>query len=284
VRRGLAPSREQAHRRVAEGRVLVGGAPADKASRLVAPGEALEVVGPPPRFVSRGGEKLDAALDRFAVEVAGRHALDAGASTGGFTDCLLQRGVASVVAVDVGAGQLHERVRRDARVTVRDRTNVRHLVLDAAVDLVVGDLSFISLRVVAPALLGANAAPGADVVLLVKPQFEAGRAEVSKGRGVVRDPAVWRRVLVEVVAALDGHGAAMMGVMVSPLTGADGNVEFLVHLRASAGGEPPPATADALDAALDDAVSAACSLVGIEPPTAAPASATPTVATGPGER
>jgi len=260
VRRGLVPSREQAHRRLAEGRVLVGGAPADKASRLVAPGEPLEVVGPPPRFVGRGGEKLEAALAHFGVEVAGRAVLDAGASTGGFTDCVLQRGAASVLAVDVGNGQLHERVARDPRVTVRDRTNVRSLVLDVPVDVVVADLSFISLGAVAPALLGANAAPGADVVVLVKPQFEAGRADVSKGRGVVRSPVVWRRVLGEVCSALAGHGAGMMGAMVSPLTGADGNVEFLVHLRASSS-EAPPAPVD-----LDAVVASACALAGIEPP------------------
>ena len=239
--------------------MLVGGAPADKASRLVAPGEPVEVVGPPPRFVGRGGDKLEAALERFGVDVAGRAALDAGASTGGFTDCLLQRGAASVQAVDVGAGQLHQRVRADPRVTVHDRTNVRSLVLGAPVDVVVADLSFISLRVVAPALLGANASPGADVVVLVKPQFEAGRAAVSKGRGVVRDPDVWRQVLADVCSALAGHGAAMMGAMVSPLTGADGNVEFLVHLRAH---HPGPGAPVDLDAVVADA----CALVGLPAP------------------
>jgi 23S rRNA (cytidine1920-2'-O)/16S rRNA (cytidine1409-2'-O)-methyltransferase len=234
VRRGLVETRQQAQEAIAAGRVLVAGAPADKPARMVAPDQPVVVAGPPPRFVSRGGEKLDAALERFGVDVTGRRCLDAGASTGGFTDCLLQRGAASVEAVDVGYGQLHERLRADARVTVRERTNVRSLTLDAPVDVVVGDLSFISLATVAPALLGANATPDADVVLLVKPQFEAGRAEVSKGRGVVRDPVVWRRVLGEAASALASHGAAMMGAMVSPLRGADGNVEFLVHLRAHA--------------------------------------------------
>ena len=254
VRRGLAPSREQAHRRIAEGRVLVGGAPADKASRLVETGEPLEVVGPPPRFVSRGGDKLDAALDHFGVDVTGRAALDAGASTGGFTSCLLARGAGTVIAVDVGFGQLHERLRSDPRVVVRERTNVRGLVLDTPVDVVVADLSFISLRLVAPALVGANAAPGADVVVLVKPQFEAGRAEASRGRGVVRDPVVWRRVLEEVRSALAGEGAAMMGAMVSPLTGADGNVEFLAHLRAHAHGAVRPSPIVDLDAVVAEAV------------------------------
>jgi 23S rRNA (cytidine1920-2'-O)/16S rRNA (cytidine1409-2'-O)-methyltransferase len=227
----------------------VAGAPATKPSRLVAPHEPIELAGPPPRFVSRGGDKLDGALARFPVEVAGRRALDAGASTGGFTDCLLQRGAASVTAVDVGYGQIHERLRADPRVTVLDRTNVRHLTSEAAggpFPLVVADLSFISLGTVAPALAGELAEDGADLVLLVKPQFEAGRAEAARGRGVVRDPGVWRRVLEEVGVALAGQAAAMMDAMVSPLLGADGNVEFLVHARARPGGSAPPLDLDAI--------------------------------------
>ena len=207
----------------------MGGAVADKASRLIAPGEPLSLAGEPSRFVSRGGEKLDAALARFAIEVRGRRALDAGASTGGFTDCLLQRGAASVLAVDVGRGQLHERVAHDPRVTVLERTNIRYLEMDDPFELLVGDLSFISLRTIAPVLAGRLAAAGADVVVLVKPQFEAGRAEASKGRGVIRDPVVWLRTVDGVASAFEGAGAAIMGAMVSPLTGADGNVEFLLH-------------------------------------------------------
>ncbi|MDQ3108016.1 MAG: TlyA family RNA methyltransferase, partial [Actinomycetota bacterium] len=213
VRRGLVETRHQAQEAIAAGRVLVGGAPADKPARMVGADQPVVLVGPPPRFVGRGGEKLEAALAGFGVPVEGHRALDAGASTGGFTDCLLQRGARHVVAVDVGYGQLHERLRADPRVTVMERTNVRSLVLVDPVDLVVGDLSFISLSTVAPALLGTNVRSGADVVVLVKPQFEAGRAEVSKGRGVVRDPVVWRRVLGEVCSALEAQGAAMMGVM-----------------------------------------------------------------------
>jgi 23S rRNA (cytidine1920-2'-O)/16S rRNA (cytidine1409-2'-O)-methyltransferase len=250
VRRGLARSRQQAHDDIAAGRVTVGGAPADKPARLVGPDEALLVHGPPPRFVSRGGEKLDAALARFGVDVRGRRALDAGASTGGFTDCLLQRGAAAVVAVDVGYGQLHERLRADPRVEVHERTNVRDLApgdLGPAVDLVVGDLSFISLRTVLPALLGLTSPP-ADLVLLVKPQFEAGRKEAARGRGVITDPAVWARVLQEVCTALQAGGAAIIGAMASPLTGADGNVELLVHARTGAPARPP-AELDALVAA-----------------------------------
>jgi 23S rRNA (cytidine1920-2'-O)/16S rRNA (cytidine1409-2'-O)-methyltransferase len=197
------------------------------------------VRGDGPRFVGRGGDKLAAALDRFAVPVDGMRALDAGASTGGFTDCLLQYGARRVVAVDVGYGQLHERLRADPRVESVERTNVRDLApgdVGPPFDLVVADLSFISLRTVLAPLLGL-AAPGAHLVLLVKPQFEAGRDEATRSRGVIRDPAVWRRVLDEVLIALQATGAAIMGVMVSPLTGADGNVEFLVHARAATDGE-----------------------------------------------
>jgi 23S rRNA (cytidine1920-2'-O)/16S rRNA (cytidine1409-2'-O)-methyltransferase len=201
--------------------------------------------------VGRGGEKLEGALARFGLDVSGRRAVDLGASTGGFTDCLLQRGAATVAAVDVGYGQLHERLRADPRVEVHERTNVRDLApgdLGPPAEILVADLSFISLRTVLPAAL-ALAAPGADVVLLVKPQFEAGRQEAARGKGVITDPAIWRRVLEEVAAALDGLGAAIMGVMASPLTGADGNVEFLLHAR-TAPARPTATTAALLDAAL----------------------------------
>jgi 23S rRNA (cytidine1920-2'-O)/16S rRNA (cytidine1409-2'-O)-methyltransferase len=236
VRRGLAPSREQARAAVEAGLVTVAGAPADKPSRMVSSAEAVLVAADRARFVSRGGEKLDAALGRFGIDVTGRRALDAGASTGGFTDCLLQRGAASVVAVDVGRGQLHERLQRDPRVTSMERTNLRHLSAEgvggAPFDLITADLSFISLATVAPVLVGTLAAEGADVVPLIKPQFEAGSKEASRGKGVIRDPEIWRRVLGEVRDALATQGAAMIEVMVSPLTGADGNVEFLAHVRA----------------------------------------------------
>jgi 23S rRNA (cytidine1920-2'-O)/16S rRNA (cytidine1409-2'-O)-methyltransferase len=241
VRRGLATSRGDAQAAVAAGRVTVSGAPALKAARLVAPGEPVELLGSAPRFVSRGGDKLDAALSRFGVGLTGRRVLDAGASTGGFTDCVLQRGAAQVVAVDVGHGQLHERLRADPRVDNRERTNVRGLQADdlgGPVDVVVADLSFISLRTVLAALL-ASARPGADLVLLVKPQFEAGRAEASKGRGVVRDPAVHAQVRREVSAALEAAGASIMGWMESPLRGADGNLELFVHAHAPATSAKP---------------------------------------------
>lgn len=213
---------------------MVGGAPATNASRLVAPDEAVAVLAPPSRFVGRGGEKLAAALDRFGIELHGRRVLDAGSSTGGFTDCALQAGAASVVAVDVGRGQLHQRLLTDQRVEVHERTNVRHLAsgdVGPLADVVVADLSFISLLTVLDALLGL-ARPGADLVWLVKPQFEAARHEVTASRGVITDPAVWNRVLSAVCGALGERGAAIMGLMSSPLRGADGNVEFLVHARA----------------------------------------------------
>jgi 23S rRNA (cytidine1920-2'-O)/16S rRNA (cytidine1409-2'-O)-methyltransferase len=235
VRRGLARSRHHAVELVETGRVLVAGSLAERPSRLVDPGEPVVVEGPPPRFVGRGGEKLDAALDHFGIDVVGLRALDAGASTGGFTDCLLQRGAEHVYAVDVGRGQLDDRIRRDRRVESRERTNIRHVRLEdlggRPFPVVVADLSFISLKTVIPALLDL-AADDAALVLLVKPQFEAGRQEATRGRGVIRDPIVWRRVVLEVGSAMEAQGATMMGVMVSPLQGADGNVEFLAWLRA----------------------------------------------------
>ena len=219
VRRGLVASRTEAGRMIELRRVLVGGAMADKPSRLVDPGDPVVVTGEPPQFVSRGGEKLAHALDTFGVDPVGRAVLDVGASTGGFTDCVLQRGAAAVVALDVGHGQLHPRIRADARVQVIERFNVRSLTaehLAAAPALVVADVSFISLTKVIP-------------VLLVKPQFEAGRREVSKGQGVITDPAVHARVRDDVEAALREAGCAVVAWCDSPITGADGNHEFLVH-------------------------------------------------------
>ncbi len=234
VRRELVASRSEAQSLIVDHRILVNGSIADKASRQVSPGDALVVSGPPARFVGRGAEKLDHALDVFAIDVTGVRALDAGASTGGFTDCLLQRGAAHVVALDVGHGQLHERLRADPRVTNLERCNVRHATVDqigGLADLVVGDLSFISLGVVIPALV-TLCQPGSPMVLLVKPQFEAGRSEVSKGKGVITDPAVHARVRDEVSAALSSSGCTVAGWTESPLKGADGNVEFLVYALA----------------------------------------------------
>lgn len=230
VRRGLVASRGDAVAMIDAHRVLVNGAHADKASRQVDPGDAVVVEGAPPRFVSRGGEKLAGALDAFDLDVTGLRVLDAGASTGGFTDCLVQSGADHVVAVDVGHGQLHPRLRDHPRVTVIERCNVRHLTpeqIGGRVDLVVADLSFISLTTVAPALVGA-CRPGARLVLLVKPQFEAGRREVSKGRGVITDPDLHRAACERVEESLVAVGAVPRGLVTSPLTGADGNREFLL--------------------------------------------------------
>jgi len=251
---------------VGAGRVLVAGSVADKPSRLVGPDEAVVVRGLGPKFVSRGGDKLDAALTRFDLDVTGLSALDAGSSTGGFTDCLLQRGAARVSAVDVGYGQLDQRLRDDPRVLVLERTNIRHLTPDALVsstspgpwwpvDLVTADLSFISLTLVAPVLAGPLLRPGGTLVVLVKPQFEAGRAEAARGKGVVRDAGIWRRTLGEVASALEGARTAIMGAMASPVPGPAGNIEFLLWARA---GDPP--AGGARDRALDDAVAEALAM------------------------
>jgi 23S rRNA (cytidine1920-2'-O)/16S rRNA (cytidine1409-2'-O)-methyltransferase len=247
VRRGLAPSREAAAEAVAAGRVLVSGAPAAKPSRMVAAAEPIQLAAPARRGASRGGDKLDPVLDRLGIQVAGRRCLDAGASTGGFTHVLLERGAARVVAVDVGRDQLDPRLRADPRVEVHDGANVRLLEPEAIggpVDLTVADLSFISLRLVLPALARATRRDG-ELLLLVKPQFEAGREAVGKG-GVVRDPAAWAAAVRSVAAAAGEHGLGVAGVCPSPLPGPSGNVELFLHLRAGAG----PLDQAALEAAV----------------------------------
>lgn len=233
MRRHHADTREASRQLIAAGRVTVGGAPALKATRLVSADESIELRGPARRFVSRGGDKLAAALVEFGIECTGRRVLDAGASTGGFTDCVLQGGAAQVHSVDVGYGQLHDRLRRDPRVVCVDRTNIRDVTaesLGGAVDLVVADLSFVSLSGVTGPLVG-SVVDGGDVVVLVKPQFEVDTEAVTAGRGVITDPELWRDALATVIAAFDAAGADMMGSMVSPLHGAEGNTEFLVHFR-----------------------------------------------------
>lgn len=201
-------------------------------STLIAPDDPLNLVGDPDRFVGRGGYKLDHAIDWFSIPVGGRRAIDVGASTGGFTDCLLQRGASSVVAIDVGYGQLHERLRTDSRVETVDRTNIRHAdpaALGSPFELVVVDLSFISVALVAKALseLGDDST---DWVILVKPQFEVGKGHVGKG-GIVTDSALHQEAVENAVAALDEAGVGALGVTASPITGAGGNHEFLVHAR-----------------------------------------------------
>ena len=231
--KGLAPSRERAKAVVLAGLVSVNGEVVSKAGTLVDAAAEVTLEAPDHPYVGRGGLKLAHALDSFGIAVAGRDALDVGASTGGFTDVLLQRGAARVVALDVGHGQLDWRLRNDPRVVVIEHFNARHLTpadLPGSVDIVVIDVSFISLRQILPAV-AAVLRQGADVVALVKPQFEAGRDEVRKG--IIRDPAVHDRVLAEVTAAGAEVGLNRVGSTPSPITGQKGNVEFLLHLRPS---------------------------------------------------
>jgi 23S rRNA (cytidine1920-2'-O)/16S rRNA (cytidine1409-2'-O)-methyltransferase len=231
VRRGLAATSEEAQQAVDAGRVTVGGITATKVATMVAGDAPVALVAPDRGFVSRAGGKLAAALDRFDVDPRDRDCLDAGASTGGFTDCLLQRDAARVVSVDVGYGQLAWRLRSDPRVRVLERTNVRSLtraMLPYVPDLVVADLSFVSLRSVLD-VLAAIGSDGAEHIVLVKPQFEARRDEVGPG-GVVRDREVWRRAIRTVADAGRAAGLAPRGVMASPLPGPAGNVEFSLFL------------------------------------------------------
>jgi 23S rRNA (cytidine1920-2'-O)/16S rRNA (cytidine1409-2'-O)-methyltransferase len=231
--RQLAPSRERARALVIAGQVTVDGKLVTKAGTAVDDSANVALVAPDHPYVGRGGLKLAHALDTFQISVAGREGLDIGASTGGFTDVMLQRGAARVVALDVGHGQLDWRLRQDPRVVVLEHVNARNLALDmlpGKVDLVTIDVSFISLSRILP-VIPPLLQPGADVVALVKPQFEAGREEVRKG--VIRDTAVHARVLDEVSAAAAEVGLTRVASTPSPITGQKGNVEFLAHFRAS---------------------------------------------------
>lgn len=245
VERGLAESRAQAQALVMAGRVpgyAKAGEQVDEEVELV--------VDTPPRFVSRGGEKLEHALDRLGVDVAGRDCIDVGASTGGFTDVLLQRGAARVIALDVGRGQLHQRLRNDPRVTVLERTNARAVkALPFAPGLVTCDVSFISVRTALPPVL-ALAQPGWEALVLVKPQFEAGRKDVGKG-GVVREREVHTRVLREVAEAALAWPAQVVGVVDSGLPGPKGNREFFLHLVH----REDPSLPDELEDWIEDATS-----------------------------
>src|SRR3954468_3649272 len=240
VRRGLARSREQAAALVEAGRVEVHGTLARKVAAMVDPAEPVRVLGADvaDEYVSRGGHKLAGALAAFRTDgltVVVRRALDAGASTGGFTDVLLRAGAAEVVAVDVGYGQLAWPIRNDPRVRVLERTNVRTLVpeaIDGPVDLTVADLSFISLRLVLPALVGCTA-PDGDLVPMVKPQFEVGKERVGAG-GVVRDPVLRAEAVIDVAATAATLGLGVAGVARSPLPGPSGNIEFFLWLRRDA--------------------------------------------------
>lgn len=237
---GLAESREKAKALVMAGIVYVNGEKQTKPGTAVAEDAAVEVRGEKLPFVSRGGLKLQKALDVFSIDPSGFVCVDCGASTGGFTDCLLQRGAKHVYAVDVGYGQLAWSLRSDSRVTAMERTNARYLTPDMfpePMDMAVMDMSFISLRLVLPAVRPLLTEQG-QVVCLVKPQFEAGREKVGK-KGVVRDPAVHREVLEDFVASLDGMGFALAGLDYSPVRGPEGNIEYLAWLRTRGDGIEP---------------------------------------------
>lgn len=242
VNRGLAQDEPEALRLIAGRRVLVGGAPALQPSRMVAPSDRVAVLRPRPAFVTRGGLKLAGALDDLGIAVEGRRCLDVGAGAGGFTDCLLQRGAARVYAVDVGYGQLDQRLRDDPRVVVMDRVNARLLAADALPEpcgLITVDVSFISLLKVVPALLP-HLAPGGLLLPLIKPQFEAGRGAVGKG-GILRDEAVRQRVIAECAAGIAALGELEpLGVFDSPVAGSGGNREAFAVFRRAGGGPHEP--------------------------------------------
>jgi 23S rRNA (cytidine1920-2'-O)/16S rRNA (cytidine1409-2'-O)-methyltransferase len=236
VSRGLAPTRERAQRLIMSGGVRVGDRVVDKPGTMVDGAADVRVVGHDLPYVSRGGLKLEAALRHWRVDVAGRTALDVGASTGGFTDCLLQHGAARVVAVDVGYGQFDWKLRGDPRVRLLERTNVRHATRETigeAVDLAAVDVSFISLRLILPVLV-ALLDPPRELLLLVKPQFEVGKGQVGKG-GIVRDEALRRQAVEDVAACARGLGLEVIGSIESPIVGAKGNREFLLHAWQSRG-------------------------------------------------
>jgi 23S rRNA (cytidine1920-2'-O)/16S rRNA (cytidine1409-2'-O)-methyltransferase len=239
VERGLAASRSLAQRLIMAGQVQVEGQVVYQPSETVDPQARVELLSGP-RYVSRGGEKLEAALQAFPIPVGGRICADVGASTGGFTDCLLQAGAARVYAIDVGRGILDWRLRQDPRVVVMEAVNARFIErLPEPVSLVTVDASFISLSALLPGIADWFGGQPGDLAALIKPQFEAGRAEVSRGKGVVRSPEVHRRVLVEVLGAAQAAGYGLHGLIRSPLLGPKGNVEFLAWLRLPPGEAVP---------------------------------------------
>ncbi|MEI6299751.1 MAG: TlyA family RNA methyltransferase [Actinomycetota bacterium] len=231
VKQGIATDAGHAKVLIDQGVILVNGSIALTGNRMIANSDSV-LLSIPARFVSRGGEKLEAALQSFGVELVNKRVLDAGASTGGFTDCVLQHGASEVTALDVGKSQLHDRLVRDPRVIVLDSTNARSMTIAMVgdFDVIVADLSFISLRQVATALCEVLR-PHGDMILLVKPQFEAEKSEVDKGAGVIRDPEIHQRTIAQVVQAFNSQGMKRSGLIESPLRGADGNTEFLLHLR-----------------------------------------------------
>ena len=231
VKQGIATDAGHAKVLIDQGVILVNGSIALTDNRMIANSDSV-LLSTPARFVSRGGEKLEAALQSFGVDLVNKRVLDVGASTGGFTDCVLQHGATEVTALDVGKSQLHDRLVRDPRVTVRDSTNARSMTFAMVgnFDVIVADLSFISLRQVSTALCEVLR-PHGDMILLVKPQFEAEKSEVDKGAGVIRDSEIHQRTIAQVVRAFNAQGMNQSGLIESPLRGADGNTEFLLHLR-----------------------------------------------------
>lgn len=244
VERGLAESRAKAQAIIMAGQVRVNGQMVDRVSAGVLP-EVDVTVDSGPRFVSRGGEKLLAALEAFPINPSGLTCADVGASTGGFTDCLLQHGATKVYTIDVGKGILHWKLRNDPRVVVMEETNARNVAsLPEPVQLVTCDASFISLKILLPVMVkwilppsGSPRFTGGEIIALIKPQFEAGRADVARGDGVVRDPLIHRRVLVDVLAFAQAQGCGIKGLLRSPLLGPKGNSEFLVWLAPGVDGE-----------------------------------------------
>ena len=230
VKQGIATDLAHAKILIDQGVILVNGSIALTDNRMIANSDSV-LLSTPARFVSRGGEKLEAALLAFGIDLRDKRVLDVGASTGGFTDCVLQRGAGEVTSLDVGKSQLHDRLVRDPRVKVLDTTNARSMTVDMVgdFDVIVADLSFISLRQVATALCEVLR-PHGDMILLVKPQFEAEKSEVDKGSGVIRDVEIHQRTITQVTQAFESLGLKQSGLIESPLRGADGNTEFLLHL------------------------------------------------------
>ena len=229
VERGLAETRSKAQAIIMAGQVRVNGQMVDRAGAAYAPDTLVEVEAGP-RFVSRGGEKLLGALQAFPIQPAGLVCADVGASTGGFSDCLLQHGAAKIYTIDVGKGILHWKIRSDPRIVVMEETNARYVgSLPETIQLLVCDASFISLKTLLPVFKN-WLAPEANLITLVKPQFEAGRIDVARGEGVIRDPAIHRRVLEEVLGFAQGVGFGVRGLIRSPLLGPKGNTEFLTWL------------------------------------------------------
>jgi 23S rRNA (cytidine1920-2'-O)/16S rRNA (cytidine1409-2'-O)-methyltransferase len=240
VERGLAPTRERAQAMVLAGRVLVNEQKIDKPGTPVAEDAALRVLGDDPRYVGRGGLKLEAALKHWEIDLSGRFCVDVGASTGGFTDCMLQHGAARVLAIDTGYGQIAQSLRSDVRVTLMERTNARHLKpgdLPDGISFLAMDVSFISATLVLPPVFAGIAATLREAVILVKPQFDAGREYVGKG-GIVRDPAGHQAAIERVRECVAGLGGTEVEVIDSPILGAEGNKEFLLHARWQATATP----------------------------------------------